>query len=398
MQRFFEVRRDQFGNPAAGLSCTVYLTGTSFVTKASLFLASDTADTATNIIANPVITGADGIVAFAIADGDYDLVFVGADGATETRVRANFFDSTTSTTIPVSSISLTMPAEFTVAGSPGTSIGITKATETANTVWAGPTTGAAAAPTFRVIVTADVSGVACTLTGVQTVAGAKTFSDAGVFSSTLGVTGTATFTGAITVGSSATITGNVVLAKTAKFLVDTASPDYPWKSTLGIDQGIITGLTGPTATAFQGSQYAWLFSETTINSRMYVIEFPYDYEAGSDIYLFVDWSPNGTNTLDCRWGFEYSIIKSFDQGVFPAPSTLYVTTAGQGTQYRLQTSTTAVITGTNYEPGTKIMLRLFRDASNGADTLTVGAFLHGCGMRYKASRPGTKNKAPAFYS
>lgn len=59
----------------------------------------------------------------------------------------------------ITSVGLTMPAEFSVAGSPITSNGtlaVTKATETANTVWAGPTTGAAAAPTFRAIVAADL--------------------------------------------------------------------------------------------------------------------------------------------------------------------------------------------------------------------------------------------------
>ena len=59
----------------------------------------------------------------------------------------------------VTSVAVTVPGEFTVAGSPITSqgtISITKAPEAANTVWAGPTTGAAAQPTFRALVSADV--------------------------------------------------------------------------------------------------------------------------------------------------------------------------------------------------------------------------------------------------
>jgi hypothetical protein len=51
-------------------------------------------------------------------------------------------------------IAIAVPAELTVSGSPvtngaGGTITIGKATETANTVWAGPTSGAAAQPTFR---------------------------------------------------------------------------------------------------------------------------------------------------------------------------------------------------------------------------------------------------------
>jgi hypothetical protein len=59
----------------------------------------------------------------------------------------------------VTSVGLTMPAEFTVAGSPVTTtgtLGVTKATQAANKVWAGPTSGGAAAPTFRSLVSADL--------------------------------------------------------------------------------------------------------------------------------------------------------------------------------------------------------------------------------------------------
>lgn len=59
----------------------------------------------------------------------------------------------------VTSVGLTMPSIFSVAGSPVTSSGtlaVTLATESANTVFAGPTTGAAAVPTFRSLVAADI--------------------------------------------------------------------------------------------------------------------------------------------------------------------------------------------------------------------------------------------------
>lgn len=70
----------------------------------------------------------------------------------------------------VTSVALTMPTEFVVAGSPITTSGtlaVTKATESANTVYAGPASGAAAQPTFRDLVTADfpASGVAAATYG-----------------------------------------------------------------------------------------------------------------------------------------------------------------------------------------------------------------------------------------
>ena len=61
----------------------------------------------------------------------------------------------------VTSVALSMPAEWSVSGSPITTSGtftVTKANETANFVWAGPTSGGAAAPTFRALVSADIPG------------------------------------------------------------------------------------------------------------------------------------------------------------------------------------------------------------------------------------------------
>lgn len=59
----------------------------------------------------------------------------------------------------VSSVGLALPSFITVSGSPVTGTGTltgTLATQTANTIFAGPTTGSAAAPTFRAMVSADV--------------------------------------------------------------------------------------------------------------------------------------------------------------------------------------------------------------------------------------------------
>jgi hypothetical protein len=59
----------------------------------------------------------------------------------------------------VTSVGITMPSEFVVSDSPVSASGtlaITKATQVANTVFAGPATGADAAPTFRALTATDV--------------------------------------------------------------------------------------------------------------------------------------------------------------------------------------------------------------------------------------------------
>jgi hypothetical protein len=68
----------------------------------------------------------------------------------------------------VTSVALSLPAIFTVSGSPVTTTGTltgTLATQTANYVWAGPTSGGAATPTFRALVSADIPNNAANTTG-----------------------------------------------------------------------------------------------------------------------------------------------------------------------------------------------------------------------------------------
>lgn len=59
----------------------------------------------------------------------------------------------------VTSVALAAPPEFLVSGSPITASGtitIAKASESANTIWAGPASGVSGTPTFRALVAADL--------------------------------------------------------------------------------------------------------------------------------------------------------------------------------------------------------------------------------------------------
>jgi hypothetical protein len=97
----------------------------------------------------------------------YGFTAAGTTGQVLTSAGAGVPTWTTPTTGTVTSVGLAMPTQFTVTNSPVTSTGTLTAawnTQTANFVLAGPTTGAAAVPTFRALVAADVPGSALTKT------------------------------------------------------------------------------------------------------------------------------------------------------------------------------------------------------------------------------------------
>lgn len=65
----------------------------------------------------------------------------------------------------VSSVALAAPNVFSISGSPVTTTGtltLSMANQSANRVWAGPSTGSAAAPTFRALVAADIPDLSAT--------------------------------------------------------------------------------------------------------------------------------------------------------------------------------------------------------------------------------------------
>lgn len=71
----------------------------------------------------------------------------------------------------VTSVALSLPNIFSVSGSPITSSGTlsaTLATQSANQVFAGPTTGSAAGPAFRALVAADIPDLSSTYLAVST--------------------------------------------------------------------------------------------------------------------------------------------------------------------------------------------------------------------------------------
>lgn len=229
MQRLTGIARDDNGRLASGASVAVYTASSGYTTLANLYSAASASDTPTTAINNPIVTGSDGVYSFAVADGDYSMTISGSNITTQYSPWINFFDSTTAG-IPgtaVSSVGLSMPAEFTVSGSPLSAPGtlsVTKADETANYVWAGPTTGAAAAPTFRALVAADVNPVAVDLTTAQaSIGGAKTFTSALTASAGISTT-TMTASGAVS-GTTGTFSSTIGAATVTRFTAyNNASP------------------------------------------------------------------------------------------------------------------------------------------------------------------------------
>jgi hypothetical protein len=211
---YFNVVTDAFGNLLSGAQVAVYQPSTTTPVAYTLFADPSSAAT----VANPLTTDSRGYFAFytaspqtfdlavsapgynpattptqasaapgrvidgatllagtvgstEIADGsltDIDVAAANKDGVAATPSLRTLGSGAQqaaagnhSHTATVSSVGLTMPAEFAVSGSPVTTAGtlaVSKASQSANQVYAGPASGAAAAPAFRALVPADLGG------------------------------------------------------------------------------------------------------------------------------------------------------------------------------------------------------------------------------------------------
>ena len=90
-QRWWKTVRDQQGNAVNGASVAVYNGGTG--TLATVY-DPNTDDSAPGGLANPFVTGANGVFGFMAADGEYDVQISGGNGATQQyRVTLNGFVS-----------------------------------------------------------------------------------------------------------------------------------------------------------------------------------------------------------------------------------------------------------------------------------------------------------------
>jgi hypothetical protein len=169
----------------------------------------------------------------------------------------------------VTSVALALPSILTVSGSPVTTNGTltgTLTTQAANAIFAGPSSGAAAAPTFRALTTADIPALAY---GTGTVTSVSVVSANGL----AGTVATDTTTPAITL--STTVTGLLKGNGTA-ISAAVANTDYVPLSTVitktadytitGTDTWIINNKTGSALTLTFPAASSWTGRYITVKN------------------------------------------------------------------------------------------------------------------------------------
>ena len=317
----------------------------------------------------------------------------------------------------VTSVALSLPAIITVTGSPVTTTGTltgTLATQTNNFVWAGPTVAPAASPTFRALVNADfpVTGVAAgtyasvtvntrglvtaataTQDAATTLTNAVPVANGGTNQVTIGddnvIVGTAATTTAIRAlpncvaascwGIGYTTATGLFAAITARTVIDP----------LWLDAGYCQNATGVLEWSTPTTNPGVAACVTGSNTQKLVIDFadgantlsvqkeiklPSDFTSTVDVNLW--WYTTATSG-DVVWQVATICVGNTETGdpAFNTASTVTDTAQGTTNQYNLATITGLTTTGC--AAGEVLYLRVFRDPTNGGDTLAATARLVG---------------------
>jgi hypothetical protein len=224
-------------------------------------------------------------------------------------------------------------------------------------------------------------------------------------------------------------TGNLIVQKTSGYgiKVDTTTPTFGWRDMLGAINTRPTAGGGASANpdyvAYRGGIYAYRFGTIAPDNHLHeaFIEFhiPHDYVPGSDLYIHTHWSQTTVDTGGtagvpgvAKWYFEISYADGHGTpggaaDPFIAPITVSVTQQGSTTQYGHMIAevqftnnggTGGLIDSNTIQVDGLVLVRVYRDPGDAADTLNQNTFVHFVDIHYQSTNVATKNKAPNFYS
>lgn len=168
--------------------------------------------------------------------------------------------------------------------------------------------------------------------------------------------------------------------------------------TADLSAGKAVGANAPTWSTFRDGISAYEFSAGTMNEIWITFHIKHDYAEGSLVYPHIHWSPNTTSTGVVRWGMEYTVAKGHDQEAFPSTTTIYlepnITSNKQYQHIVSEASDDQAFDA--FEADTLVLMRIFRDAANAADTFPDTVFAFTADIHFQANKDYTPNKAPPF--
>ena len=226
-----------------------------------------------------------------------------------------------------------------------------------------------------------------------------------------------------------TFFGDIALPHEAGFgiKVDVDYPTFTWRDLLATIETRPAGSAGATAipdfVVYRGGVFQYRFGTVAPNNHLHEAflnyHLPHDYVPNSDIFIHAHWSQIVVDTGggggvpgNAKWYFDISYADGHGAAggtadPFSAPITVSVVQQGSTTQYghmiaEVQFSnnggTGGLLDSTSLQIDGVFCVRIYRDPTDGSDTLNQNTFVHYVDMHYLSTNIGTKQKSPNFYA
>jgi hypothetical protein len=133
--------------------------------------------------------------------------------------------------------------------------------------------------------------------------------------------------------------------------------------------------------------YSFSGTNSTPDELFGIFEIPHDYEEGTDLSVHVHWAAENDTVADVKWQCSYSLADNL--ALFPAGQLITKVVSTIGKDKHLITGLDPDISGVGLKIGAIVCCRLFRDATDPADTYTGGARLLSFGVHYQSDTLGS---------
>lgn len=177
------------------------------------------------------------------------------------------------------------------------------------------------------------------------------------------------------------------------------SPTYGYADILGQIDVRGVGPNSPDYAQIAGTNlYAFQFAASSLDEVFVSFHIPHDYVPGTPVSFHAHWmgdqSPGHVGVV--RWGFEWYYARNEQEAL--SNGTVYAEQAGVATALTPRLVESAEVAIPNLEVDSLILVRVFRDAANVADTNTDAVFLIQTDCHYQSTGVPTVNKARPFYA
>jgi len=141
-----------------------------------------------------------------------------------------------------------------------------------------------------------------------------------------------------------------------------------------------------------GSQgvFTYAFDFNTEEELYFVAQMPHSWKLGTDLDIHVHWGGSDASVANVVWGLEYSAATIGGNLGTTTIITTTGTTSGVASDNQYTDFTPVITTG--WELSQLILCRIFRDATNAADTYNADAYLYEIDFHYKQDSIGSQEE------